>query len=208
MRQTTFRFDELDKAAQEKALDTIRGWQGDYGWWGYTIEDFVDNVLPDQWAITDVSSERVYFDTDRARSCALTDGMLNLRDLMQLKPEWFDNLYVTTAINLQNSPFRRVPLSIYRYDTRGVDDNYWGGCYLDEVDLEGTPFAGADIDEFNDALHDALEALVRNHLHEHAKDAADALLKALDAEYDHQTSDETCREIALGYTFDAEGDIA
>jgi hypothetical protein len=198
--KTEFTIDELTGSARERALDTLREWATEYGWWNYIRQDWAEFILPNNWAIEEVNHKEMWFDMDRAQSLALTDGRVNLQKLVQLKPEWFTNLALKYACEqgwIYGPYFRFNSRS---EDTIGV---VWPD-YDQYPDLSGTPFDGMEPVEFWQVV-DLAE--FKDVLDKHVKDAARACLKAIEAEYDYLTNEEELVQMAKAndYLFDEEG---
>lgn len=197
-----FTIDELEGAALDKALNKIGELNTDYSWWTDTKNEWVDTILPQDWAIFGVDEKKMWFDLGRDRSLELTDGYIRLRELMKLKPEWFTHLALKTLVEL--GWFTLVRIDCYRGDTRGVCS--YGPNY-DPV-VEGTVFDGMSGEDFAALCEPALDELYAK-LHEYVKEAAHAALLALDREYDHLWERDTCMEIARAneWLFDEEGNM-
>lgn len=198
--KTEFTIDELEGSARQRALDKMYEWAAEYGWFRDTQEHWATEVLPNEWAIVGVDHESMYFDMDRGQSLALTDGRVDLKKLVALKPEWFTNIalwYACTEGWIYDPNVRT--------DGRGEDTRGIVGFEFDTPYFKGTPFDGIeDADDFWDMI-DLVE--FEKLLDEHVRDAARAALEALTEEYEDITSEETLVENARAneYLFDEDG---
>lgn len=196
-------FSALEGAARERALDKMREWNTDHGWWQHTREDLANNVLPDEWCITGVNHKQMWFDLYRGQTLALTDGRVDLKKLMEKKPDMFSSLAIRTAI--EKGWLYDPHVYVRNDDTRGVDGLEWNGIYTS--DLANTPFDGMDADTFYNTLIEPELDDLQDALSEWVKDAANACLNALQEEYDYLGSDEACEQMAENYTFDEDGEV-
>lgn len=200
--KTEFLLSELEGSARERAMDKLREWNTGDDWFTYTRECWANEKLPQEWAISDVDPEQMWFDLGRGQNLALTGGNVVLDSVMKLKPEWFTNLARKTAC--EKGWIYDPNVNIYHEDTRGIEGLEW--AISDDFTFEGTVFEGTSYDDFVEMADiDALREL----LDEHVKEAAAAVLDALESEYDYLSSDEAIEEMAKSneYKFDEEGEV-
>lgn len=206
-----YTIDELSGSARDKALEKMYEFVCEDWLSHYSVDvrsEWAEEILPNEWAIKDVDHERMWFDIDRGQSLALTGGRVNLKKLLELKPELFGefNFALHYAIEHGWVADPCIELSYRSEDTTGV-----GIIELDtDPPLKGTPFDGVAPEDFyvmafQCDLGDSPSFAVA--LDDHVKEAAAAVLTALSEEFDCITSEDNLVELARAndYKFDYRG---
>jgi hypothetical protein len=203
-KQKVYTIDELDEAARERALDSIREGQADYDWWDTTYDQFVD-----EWkGVIDFNTKPVKLMSGKTRYDPeiFFSGFWSQGDGASFYGTIgvYDYLKITKQLTKYRSLAKASAGENYTWKIEEIPHG-GGGCHSGYMTIDGYDWDGFE----NERAANQYSALVPE-VKQWVRGLADDLYNRLQSEYEWLTSEESCLDSisANGYVFYESGKFA